>query len=132
MSVVGQEMKLISLSVKTAVYVQCPRILCGTRVLSRREYLRSLVSENEDRNALGSFDDNLQFRASNVDSRIEENNTTQTDELVGSQLRVVGGRASQPKAWPFLVAIYRDGSFYCGGVILNKLWILSAGHCLDG
>jgi len=54
------------------------------------------------------------------------------DTIVGSQLRVVGGRASQPRAWPFLVAIYKDGFFHCGGVILSDVYILTAGHCMDG
>ncbi|KAG7203877.1 hypothetical protein KM043_017931 [Ampulex compressa] len=62
----------------------------------------------------------------------EVNLGVSNDSLVGSELRVVGGRASRPKAWPFLVAIYKDGKFHCGGVILNEWWILTAAHCLDG
>ncbi|XP_063992625.1 serine protease nudel isoform X2 [Diachasmimorpha longicaudata] len=46
--------------------------------------------------------------------------------------RIVGGRTSQPQAWPFLVAVYKDGYFHCGAVILDDQWIMTAAHCVDG
>ncbi|XP_076268925.1 serine protease nudel isoform X2 [Rhynchophorus ferrugineus] len=45
--------------------------------------------------------------------------------------RVVGGRASQPAAWPWLVSIYKNGIFHCGGVLISESWILTASHCVD-
>lgn len=45
--------------------------------------------------------------------------------------KVVGGRESLPGSWPWLVAVYQDGAFHCGGVILNEFWIMSAAHCVD-
>ncbi|XP_015184626.1 PREDICTED: serine protease nudel-like [Polistes dominula] len=45
-------------------------------------------------------------------------------------LGIVGGRTSVPEAWPYLIAMYRDGNFHCGGIILNEYWILTAAHCL--
>lgn len=45
--------------------------------------------------------------------------------------KVVGGRESLPGSWPWLVAVYEDGAFHCGGVILNEFWIMSAAHCVD-
>lgn len=47
-----------------------------------------------------------------------------------AESRVVGGRPSQPAAWPWMVALYRDGMFHCGGVIINQNWIMSAAHCV--
>lgn len=45
--------------------------------------------------------------------------------------RVVGGKSSAPAAWPWVVAIYRNGVFHCGGVIINEQWIMSAAHCVS-
>ncbi|XP_076624870.1 serine protease nudel isoform X2 [Colletes latitarsis] len=127
----GEEVKLISSNANTAVYGRCSGLLCGTRVFSEQDYFQSLVPENRSQNALDPIKQ-LLFRGS-VDSQTKEtnNDTVEQNDILGSQLRVVGGRASQPKAWPFLVAIYRDGNFYCGGTILNELWILTAAHCID-
>ncbi|XP_076681045.1 serine protease nudel isoform X2 [Andrena cerasifolii] len=116
---VNKELKLIPSCMNTAVYVRCPQFPCGTTVLSETKDLYAPPWFNEITEELGL--------------RMKENGRNGTEEdMVGSQLRVVGGRASQPKAWPFMVAIYKDGKFYCGGVILNELWILTAAHCLDG
>lgn len=49
----------------------------------------------------------------------------------GAAPRVVGGKPAKPGAWPWVVAIYRDGVFHCGGVILDESWILTAAHCVD-
>lgn len=122
-------MKLVPSCMNTAIYVRCPQFPCGTTVLSRQDSLRPRVLETEDSDAALSFNEITE----GLGLRTKENGRNGTEEdMVGSQLRVVGGRASQPKAWPFLVAIYKDGKFYCGGVILNELWILTAAHCLDG
>ncbi|CAG9768789.1 unnamed protein product [Ceutorhynchus assimilis] len=45
--------------------------------------------------------------------------------------RVVGGKPSQPASWPWLVSIYKNGIFHCGGVLINELWIVTASHCAD-
>lgn len=45
--------------------------------------------------------------------------------------RVVGGIASNPGAWPWLIALYQDGIFHCGGVILSDKWVLTAAHCVN-
>lgn len=47
-----------------------------------------------------------------------------------AQSRVVGGRPSKPAAWPWMAAMYRDGMFHCGGVIITQHWVLSAAHCV--
>jgi hypothetical protein len=51
-----------------------------------------------------------------------------TKRVVGG--RIVGGKLSKPTAWPFLVAIFRDGNFHCGGSLITEEWVLSAAHCV--
>ena len=49
----------------------------------------------------------------------------------GSKLpRIVGGKNSLQGAWPWAIAILRNGEQICGGSLLTSRWILTAGHCL--
>nr|XP_031838376.1 serine protease nudel isoform X2 [Nomia melanderi] len=128
---INGEIKLIPDCMNSAAYVRCPQFPCGTRVPTNQSSLRPQVLEKEGENILPVFNDVLQHDFVNVHNMHVRGNDD-GDDIVGSQLRVVGGRASHPNAWPFLVAINKDGTFYCGGVILNELWILTAAHCLDG
>lgn len=38
-------------------------------------------------------------------------------------LRIGGGDRSGPHSWPYIVAIYKNGRFHCGGTIYNNLWV---------
>ncbi|XP_059216727.1 serine protease nudel [Stomoxys calcitrans] len=62
----------------------------------------------------------LQLRANNQTKRETENDNA----------RIVGGSHSRPLEWPFVVALYRNGNFHCGGTIYSELWIISAAHCV--
>lgn len=44
--------------------------------------------------------------------------------------RIVGGIDALPMEFPFMVAIFRDGIFHCGGSIFNEEFIVTAAHCL--
>ncbi|GAV02276.1 hypothetical protein RvY_12866 [Ramazzottius varieornatus] len=50
--------------------------------------------------------------------------------------RILGGESAIPGSWPWQVRIgerVKGGiSFFCGGTILNPLFILTAGHCFPG
>ncbi|KYB27513.1 Transmembrane protease serine 9-like Protein [Tribolium castaneum] len=49
--------------------------------------------------------------------------------------RIIGGQKAYAGQFPFLAAIYthtKDGSYFCGGALLNQEWVLTAGHCVDG
>lgn len=43
--------------------------------------------------------------------------------------RIVGGVNAKPLEFPFIVVIYKDGNFHCGGSIYNENWIITAAHC---
>ncbi|XP_076396173.1 serine protease nudel isoform X3 [Megachile rotundata] len=122
--------KLIPSCMNTAVYVECPPFACGTPVAQNSLQSTSEETDQSSRLLSGMLrpwsENEIDWRTNN------DRNSSKEDDIVGSQLRVVGGRASQPTAWPFLVAIYKDGRFHCGGIILNDLWILTAAHCVDG
>lgn len=44
--------------------------------------------------------------------------------------RVVGGTDVDPLTWPFIIGMYRDGHFHCGGIIHSELWVITAAHCV--
>ncbi|XP_013391560.1 atrial natriuretic peptide-converting enzyme [Lingula anatina] len=50
---------------------------------------------------------------------------------IPSGKRVVGGTSVHEGAWPWLVSLHAGPAevFYCGGVIIDASWILTAGHC---
>ncbi|KAL6265616.1 hypothetical protein P5V15_002410 [Pogonomyrmex californicus] len=128
----------------TAVYVRCPPLPCGTKVVPRKDFSlgfntmrnnyvsRRHVEEQSTSEFNKLYRETLGLLDPASQSVLKEKMQNQNDTLVGSQSRVVGGRASQPRAWPFLVTISKDGYFHCGGVILSEVYILTAGHCMDG
>lgn len=127
----------------TAVFVKCPPLPCGTKVLPRQNFSPALNTtknnymsrRHAEEQSASKFNKLYQETLGllNANQSVSEKKVQgQNDTLVGMQSRVVGGRASQPRAWPFLVAIYKDGNFHCGGVILSEVHVLTAGHCMDG
>lgn len=103
-----------------AAFVQCPPIFCGLRMLIQNPYRPQEVdiSAEEVINELE--------RAADKGMKTDKGNE---DKLGAS--RVVGGNPSQPAAWPWLVSIYKNGIFHCGGVLINEQWIVTAAHCVD-
>ncbi|VEN60340.1 unnamed protein product [Callosobruchus maculatus] len=101
-----------------AAFVECPPMYCGLRVKTKNPYRREEVDTSAETilNELGRK------------VRSAEHVETSSDE---NHLRVVGGKPSQPAAWPWLVSIYKNGVFHCGGVLINEEWIVTAAHCLD-
>ena len=45
--------------------------------------------------------------------------------------RIVGGVDAKDGQVPYQCSLQRNGSHFCGCVIISKQWILTAGHCLQ-
>lgn len=78
------------------VYVKCPEMMCG-------------IPTPVNPKTLGRHRKSLD----NVDRTKREK----------EEERIVGGGHSKPQQWPFIISIYRDGHFHCGGVIYNEEWV---------
>lgn len=79
--------------VQAHIRAKCPKLKCGTT--------KRLLSNTP----------NLRIRGENERKKRYEN------------LRIVGGDRSAPHSWPYIVAIYRNGHFFCGGTILTSRWV---------
>lgn len=75
------------------VRAKCPPMKCG--------FIRNNI-QNSPR---------LQFRQANERKKRDE------------YLRIVGGDRSGPNSWPYIVAMYKDGRFHCGGTIISQYWV---------
>lgn len=124
LTITNNKVEIIDTCTST-VYVKCPPYPCGATHQSQ-EYNSYLSEQDKIRN-------NFKINQAKLSRNSTESNgevVTKLNEEFDTILGIVGGRASEPEAWPFLIAMYRDGNFHCGGVILNEYWIITAAHCL--
>ncbi|XP_050314340.1 serine protease nudel isoform X2 [Anthonomus grandis grandis] len=154
------EISLVNTCVQDrAAFVECPPIYCGLRFLINNPYrmeevdttvedmlsnieradsMRHVMFKREDTD--NTFDQTL-AKHNLSHSHIEEvrknlerslkRRDLSAESSILKESRVVGGKPSQPAAWPWLVSIYRNGIFHCGGVLINDLWIVTASHCVS-
>lgn len=81
-------------------------------------------------------DDCSQFNVANMVNIVEcpkmKCGTTvvkHTREGENASFRFSGGVKSSKLGFPFIVSIYLDGIYICGGSILTPLWVKSYGFC---
>ncbi|KAJ2952130.1 hypothetical protein O0L34_g4408 [Tuta absoluta] len=133
----------------SAIYVTCPDLLCGTRIMPATQILRENIEiENHLFGRNKRFLDGKPIYSNNrgrrhnmsdiIDEKSNHSSYMEKEIMDSSNLRnkrtesrVVGGIASQPAAWPWMIAMYRDGMFHCGGVVLTQSWVMSAAHCVS-
>uniref|UniRef100_A0A023EPH8 Putative serine-type enodpeptidase n=1 Tax=Aedes albopictus TaxID=7160 RepID=A0A023EPH8_AEDAL len=44
--------------------------------------------------------------------------------------RIVGGTSASANLFPYQVALFRQGTFFCGGSLITAKWVLTAAHCV--
>merc|ERR1712107_694586 len=49
-----------------------------------------------------------------------------------SKSRIVGGEEAEPNQWPWIVALFIDNSYFCGGSLITENFVMTAAHCVDG
>ncbi|XP_076358073.1 chymotrypsinogen A-like [Tachypleus tridentatus] len=54
--------------------------------------------------------------------------------VTGNGDRIIGGQEAIQGSWPWQVSLQVTGTYpeghFCGGVLINTMWILTAGHCV--
>lgn len=48
--------------------------------------------------------------------------------------KIIGGNAAKKGSWPWMAAIFyspKNEHIWCGGVLFNHEWLLTAAHCFD-
>lgn len=92
------------------LFVKCPPMRCGhTMKNSFKSPLRVRLS----------LADETAEKTTNKGKRSAE----RPKRIVSPNDRVVGGSPCAPLEWPFVIGLYRDGRFHCGGVIHNELFV---------
>ena len=50
---------------------------------------------------------------------------------LASQNRIVNGKEAVPGDWGWQVSLTLSEFHFCGGVLINEQWVLTAAHCFQ-
>ena len=89
-----------------ATYVRCARAKCG---ITKSSSISVKARKSK--------------RFTNIQANVELKKKRQIENEEG---RIVGGTFSKPMEWPFVVAVYRNGNFHCGGTIYSEQWVCNS------
>lgn len=95
------------------VHVKCPPMQCGQPTLPKVHSLLRIRDKY----------DQPHHRRKHRSSAWSAAAIDPPKEMTDEEVRIVGGMSASPLTWPFIVALYRDGIFHCGGVIQNEYWV---------
>lgn len=63
----------------------------------------------------------------------------QPSDQAFAQAKIVGGKDTPPDEYPWMAALVRNSdpdeafeSQFCGGALLNRYWVVTAAHCVEG
>merc|ERR1711992_309710 len=45
--------------------------------------------------------------------------------------KIVGGEEAAENQWPWIVALFVDDSWFCGGALISEKWVMTAAHCVE-
>lgn len=93
------------------VHVKCPPMQCGQATRPKVTPLLRIRDETDEPHHRRKHKSAKAARTKRADAAQEE------------EVRIVGGMSAPPLVWPFIVGMYRDGTFHCGGVIHSELWV---------
>ncbi|KAI3383959.1 hypothetical protein SNEBB_006868 [Seison nebaliae] len=112
--------------------------------ITTKKYVTSTLSTTEISNIEETSSSTEIFRIESLSStltfRVNQTQETGTNNEIfpkecGKSSKVIGGEIVEENVIPFIVLIKVIGKqniFTCGGSIIHKNWILTAGHCTKG
>ncbi|EDW60927.1 trypsin [Drosophila virilis] len=52
--------------------------------------------------------------------------------LINTERKIVGGQETRRHQYPWMAVLLLFGHFHCAGSLINDLYVLTAGHCVEG
>ncbi|KAM0730709.1 Proclotting enzyme [Formica fusca] len=94
--------------------------------------------ENEDENGPSADDkDAISRKNATLDDIKEPTRKARrprgcgTTTKTNNKIRIAGGQPADPKEWPWMAALLRQGAIqFCGGVLITDRHVLTAAHCV--